>query len=329
MNRTFRAGTGGPRNRTATSREGVLLCALGSPGSLDEVEGFLRGVRRGRPTPPELIAEIRERYSRIGGGSPLGRISRDQAAELEARLGENGFTGPCRYGAVIGTPSVEDALGELTREGARNLTVVPLTPYYSRWGVGTYLARVRSAVRALPLGGRVRYVTGWHLEPALVEAFATRVRSLRADLARRTGRDPLLLFTAHSLPVRATETRDVYVRSLEETRRAILSRLSGERFLVAYQSAGRSEGPWLGPSVESVIEDPHLAAGGGIALVPYGFIADNLEILYDLDVVLRERAAARGLVVERIPSLNADPQLIEALASAVEGRAPPHGGREF
>ncbi len=302
--------------------DGVLLCALGAPATLDEVGRFLEGIRRGRPTPPELVDEFRARYARIGGGSPLGRISEAQAERLEAHYRAAGQTRPCRYGAVVGSPSLDEALDALEEAGAERLSIVPLTPYYSRWGVGTYLAEVRTRLRARGHIGPVRYVTGWHLEPRWVEGWTERIRSARARLRGRTGADPVLLFSAHSLPVRASASGDPYVRSLERTREAILARLGPARSIAAYQSVGRTGEAWLGPSVESVVDELPRATPGGVLLAAYGFAADNLEVLYDLDIELKERAARRGIELERVPSPNADPDLIAALADVVGPELP-------
>ncbi len=297
--------------------EGVLLCAVGAPATMDEVEPFVRGLRGNRPTSPELVGEMRERYRRIGGGSPLGRISAEQAAALERHFRDGGEEVPCRYGAVVGTPSIATSLTELRDLGVSTITCVALTPYYSGWGVGRYFSTVRRLVRAARSPPTVRFVTSWHRQPKLLEAFAAGLRSARSALSVGTDHEPLVVFTAHSLPVQLIGPREPYVGHLGETRRAIAQQLGLRGWASAYQSVGSSGGPWLGPSVETLVDSLPRNDANGIVVAPFGFIADNLEILYDLDIDLRARAEARGIPFSRAPVPNVDPRLVEALATAV------------
>ncbi len=304
---------------TADGSRGVLLCGVGAPGSLAEVDDFVRGLRGNRPTPPELLEEMRLRYERIGGASPLGAISRKQAAALEEHFRSRGANVPCRYGAVVGVPSLASALKELRAEGVRDLTCVALTPYYSGWGVGRYFREVRRLVRSFGNPARVRFVTSWHLEPGLVSAFADAVEQARRQLAPAGAGDPLVVFTAHSLPTRLLGPREPYLRLLGETRRAVAVELSLQSWISAFQSVGRSEGPWLGPAVEALVESLVPEPERGVIVLPYGFIADNLEILYDLDIDLAEAARRRGIPFARAPVPNLNPRLIEAMARAAGG----------
>ncbi|HLY76571.1 MAG TPA: ferrochelatase [Thermoplasmata archaeon] len=295
----------------------VLLMALGGPTSLEEVEPYLRDVRGGRPTPPELVEEFRERYRRIGGRSPLLDVSRAQARALENRLSGEGFSVRCEVGMRHWHPRIGEVVERLFRDGIRDLTGICLTPYFSKWSVGAYLTSLRDAVARCEGRLETRTVDSWHQEPALAEAFAARVLATLSTMADRGFRDPVVLFTAHSLPQPPGEGGDPYVAQLEETRRAIEARLPPVRSRMAYQSVGRKEGPWLGPAMETVMADCARAGESAIVVVPFGFLSDNLEILFDLDVELQERAHQLGLHLTRTDSLNDDPLVIEALAHAV------------
>ncbi len=297
---------------------GVVLMALGGPGSLDEVEPYLRDMRQGRETPKELVEEFRERYRRIGGRTPLLDISRAQARALELRLARPDRPVRCEVGMRHSAPRIETAVNVLADEGVRELVGVCLTPYYSKWSVGGYLSTLRSAVTTRGPDFTVRTVESWSREPGLVGAYAASVQRGLARLAETGVRDPVVLFTAHSLPGIENPEEDPYVVQLQETRRLIEQQLPPLRSRFAYQSVGRRAGPWLGPPAEEEIERLATAGERGVLVAPFGFVADNLEILYDVDIEFRELAQRHGLAFARTDSPNADPGLVSALASAVE-----------
>lgn len=306
----------------ASTTTAVLLMALGAPSSLDEVEPFLRDLRGGRPTPPELVEEFRERYRRIGGTSPLLPISRSQAQALERRLSEREFPVRCMVGMRHWAPRIDAAVQELSAAGVRDVVALSLTPYYSSWSVGGYLKTLGEAITSLGSSLRIHPVRSWHRAPPLAEAFAARVRETRARAAAVGAPDPFVLFTAHSLPQGPESDTETYVRHLDETRQEILGRLPPVRARMAYQSVGRRAGPWLGPSMETALEELAHADEQSVVVVPYGFLSDNLEILFDIDVELQEQARRLGVRLERTASLNADPLLAEAMADAVFAALP-------
>ncbi len=296
---------------------GVVLMALGGPSSLDDVEPYLRDLREGRETPPELVAEFRERYRRIGGRTPLLDISRAQARALGERLAADGLEVPCTVGMRHSSPRIADAVRELLGLGIREIVGICLTPYYSSWSVGGYLTTLRQATDDAGSGTRLVPVESWNTEPGLVRSFAARVKRGLRDLAAQGVEDPVVLFTAHSLPGIADPDRDPYVLELAETRRLIEASLPALRSRLAYQSVGRRPGAWLGPSAETVLEELGRARERGVLVVPYGFVSDNLEILYDVDLEFREIAERAGLAFARAACPNDDPDLVEALAHAV------------
>lgn len=302
---------------------GVLLTAVGGPNSLDEVAPFLLDIRGGRPTPPELVDEFRERYRRIGGRSPLLDISRAQARALEDRLIGDGGTYRCYVGMRNWKPYIREVLSAVVGDDVERLIVLPLTPYYSRRSVGAYFAAVRGALPTLGRPLDVAYVESWNTEPALVQMFVAKIRVSLERFARKGFHDPVVVFTAHSLPKKLMDEGDPYERELSETMVLILDRLPPLRARMAWQSAGRTEEAWLGPPLEEVLEEIGDAGEKAVLVVPFGFVSDHLEILYDVDIEARAFAAERGVHLERTDSPNTDPGFIEAMAAAVRSGVRP------
>jgi ferrochelatase len=285
--------------------KGVLLMAYGTPRSLDEVEAFYTDIRGGRPPTPELLANLRGRYEAIGGRTPLLKITGRQAAALERALGPEWrvFVGMRHW-----HPYIRDVVAEMEAAGLEEGVAVALAPHYSALSVGAYQQAVASA------GSRVafRMVDSWHLQPAYLDAVSEHVRSASAGFEPET-----VVFTAHSLPRRILDSGDPYVDQLQATSRALAERLALPRWTFAFQSAGATGDAWLGPDVLETIG--RCAAEGlrRVLVAPIGFIADHLEVLYDLDVQACQRAAERGIELRRTESLNDDPLLIRALRDAV------------
>ncbi|HVA25429.1 MAG TPA: ferrochelatase [Chloroflexota bacterium] len=285
--------------------KGVLLMAYGTPRGVDEVEAFYTDIRGGRPPTPELLANLRGRYEAVGGRTPLLEISRQQASGLEAALGPElrVFAGMKHWHPYIG-----EAVAQMEAASIGEAVAMALAPHYSALSVGAYM----QAIEATGTSIAFRQVRSWHLQPAYLEAVANNVR------AASEGFDPeVVVFTAHSLPKRILDTGDPYVDQLQETSQAIASQLSLARWVFSFQSAGATGDAWLGPDILETVD--RLADEGirRLLVAPIGFISDHLEILYDLDVQARQRAASRGLDLRRTQSLNASSGLIEALKATV------------
>jgi len=294
---------------------GVLLMAYGTPASLDDVEGYYTDIRRGRPPTPELLAELKGRYEAIGGISPLLARTRAQVAGVQAALGD-GFV--CALGQKHAAPFIEDGLASLVEAGVSSVVGVVLAPHYSALSVGEYHARAAAALEArVPYAG----VASWHLEPGLVSALADRVKAALASFDG--GERVLTLVTAHSLPARVLELGDPYPTQLAETAAAVMAEagVPASGWRVAWQSAGRTPEPWLGPDILEVVGS--LEGFDGVVVCPAGFTSDHLEVLYDVDVQARAAAAARGLRLVRTASLNDDPALCSVLAAVVRRAAAP------
>jgi protoporphyrin/coproporphyrin ferrochelatase len=284
---------------------GVLLMAHGTPASLDEMPEYLRLVRGGRPPSPELIAEMRHNYESIGGRSPLTDITLAQADALRSRLGPNV---PVAVGMRNWRPFIKDALSELVAAEVDHIVGIPLAPQFSTLSVQKY---VDAANAALPVGARFTAIHSYARHPLLLEAFAERVREAQVR------DDEAVVFTAHSLPLRVIEGGDRYADEVAETARGVAARAGIAEFVIAYQSAGRTPEPWIGPDLNEVV-------CGGVAdgrrrwlAVPIGFVCDHTEILFDIDVQAKTNGRTCGVALRRTESLNTSPTFIRLLEDLV------------
>ena len=282
--------------------DAVILMAYGSPATAEDIRPYFEDIRGGRPVSDEAVAELAERYRRIGGRSPLDEVTEAQRAALERELGIPVFVGMKHW-----RPRIAEAVDRALAGGATRLIGVVLAPHFSRMSVGEYRERLEAA-----LDGRdaeLVLVDSWHDDPAFVDVVAARVR----------GTDAWVVFTAHSLPERILADGDPYREQLLETSRLVAERAGlGERWSFAFQSASPTGEPWLGPDILDELERLHGEGVGKVLVAPVGFVSDHLEILWDLEIEARERAGELGLELERMDSLNDDPAFIAALAGVVE-----------
>ncbi|MDQ3553384.1 MAG: ferrochelatase [Chloroflexota bacterium] len=298
---------------------GALLMTYGSPTSLDDVAAYMTRVRGGRQPEPELVTEFRRRYQVIGG-SPLVAITRGQAEALEAALGGEV---PVASGMRFSEPTIEQALRDLAALGVTRVAGVILSPQYSPLIMGGYGRAVEAARGAIAADGTeppdVVMVGAWHREPGFVAALADRIgEALERAPADERDSVPVLL-TAHSLPRRVADQEPDYLAQLEETASAVAEAagLDHERWTFCWQSAGHEPGEWMKPDFADLM--PVVAAQGHrrVLVAPVQFLADHLEILYDIDIGAREQAEAAGLSFARTDSLNTDERFISALATVV------------
>lgn len=301
-----------------TGDAGVLLMTYGSPDSLEreDVEAYLRRIRGGRPPDEELVDEFTRRYQVIGG-SPLIDITRRQAAALSRELGW-----PVEIGMRFSEPSIEAGSRGLAAAGVSRVVAIILSPQFSPLLMGGYERAIEAARAAIgPAAPDVTVAGAWHDEPAFVGAIADRLSSVLDGLAPSDRRSAHVLMTAHSLPRRVAEQEPDYLEQLRATADAVAEAadLPASRWSFCWQSAGHEPGEWMKPDFADLM--PIIAAGGAdvAIVVPVQFLADHLETLYDVDVGAREQAERHGLRFVRIPSLNADARLVQALASVARG----------
>ena len=293
--------------------EAVLVMAYGTPRRLEDVEAYYTHIRRGSPPPAGLLEELLGRYRAVGGPTRLNRITREQADALAGALRARGLVVPVAVGFKHVAPFVGDAVRELARAGIARVVGLVLAPHYSIRSIAEY---ERYAREAAPAGLKVEVIPSWHDHPGLISFLAGR---LRAALDQ-AGADPHVLFTAHSVPARVLDGGDPYPEQLRETSALVARTAGAPRWSFAYQSAGRTAEPWLGPDVLDAIADLAERGETGVVVQSIGFVADHLEVLYDLDVEAREAAERLGLRFARVEMPNAHPDFVAALADLVARR---------
>jgi ferrochelatase len=274
--------------------------AYGSPERPEDIPAYFSDIRGGRPERQEAVEELAERYRRIGGTSPLNRITEAQRAALADATGL-----PVYVGMKHWAPWIPEAVERALADGAERLVGLVLAPHYSRISIGGYRQRLEDALDGR---GELIFVESWHDHEPFVALLAERVQ----------GTDAHVVFTAHSLPERILAEGDPYQDQLLETSRLVADRAGLESWSFAFQSESPTGEPWLGPDILVELETLYASGVRTVLVAPVGFVSDHLEILWDLDVGAREKAAELGLDLDRIESLNADPVFIRVLADLVE-----------
>jgi ferrochelatase len=292
---------------------GVLLMTYGSAATAEEVPAYLRSVRGGRDADPELVAEFQRRY-RLIGWSPLVRITLEQGAELQRRLDADHGSG--RYQVEVGMlhskPTIDEAVTRLAVAGSLRLIGIVLSPQWSPVIMGGYRRALDAAAWRLGPDAEVVLAGPWHRTPAFLDALAERVTEALGRLEEGVP----VLFTAHSLPKAVVDRDPGYLDQIAETIDAVAERtgLDRSRWQFAYQSAGHSPEEWLKPDLKDLLPGLRDAGHRSVLVVPVQFLADHLEILYDIDVAAREEAEEAGLAFNRIELMNTSPTFIRALA---------------
>jgi ferrochelatase len=295
--------------------------AYGAPSGPDEVEAYYTDIRRGRSPSPDQLADLMRRYEAIGGISPLIARTEAQVAGIAAHLDRRA---PHRFEVRLGTkhgrPTIESAIHSLAASRAASVVGLVLAPHFSQLSVGEYEARVSAAASEHRLPAAT--IHSWHDLPELIDALSERVRhSVGALAATPADNELMVLFTAHSLPARILAGGDPYPAELEETARLVAKSAGVRRWRTAWQSAGRTPEPWIGPDVCELL--PTLRADGveKVVVCPAGFTSDHLEVLYDIDIEARQVAAENGLELVRTDSINDDSNVCAGLARIIADEA--------
>jgi len=298
---------------------GVLLMAHGTPESVDQMPDYLRLVRGGREPSAELITEMTHNWNAIGGRSPLTDITLAQGAALRERLAGEGIDVPVAVGMRNWRPFIADAVREIVASDVTYVIGIPLAPQFSTLSVQKYMDAAKAA---LPSTVDFSCVRSFHDLPLLIDAFAERVRAALPAV------DEEVIFTAHSLPLRVAQSGDPYADEVGATAKLVAAASGVDSYLRAYQSAGRTPEPWLGPDLSELIR---ARAGAGVKkflAVPIGFVCDHTEILFDIDVQATAAAREAGVSLRRTESLNTSPTFIAALAALVRETAGVPSRRE-
>jgi protoporphyrin/coproporphyrin ferrochelatase len=289
----------------------------GSPNGAEDLPDYLTDVLHGHAPSPEMVAEYVRRYQVIGG-SPQNRILASLRTKLERRLARETPGTRVFLGVKHGHPALRDVVPEAARAGFRHLVAVPLSPYASTWISEPYREGVAEGIRASPTPITVDVRLGWNLDPNWVGYWS---RAIRAALAKDPAPESPVLLSAHSLPQRMRDRGDPYPEILAATSAAIAREARLEKWSFTFQSAGNTTEPWLGPDITEVMVDWQKKGGRNPLIASFGFVFDHLEVLYDLDVVIREFAEQHGIGYRRIPMPNDADEVVEALAARVAGPA--------
>ena len=292
----------------------VLLMAMGGPDCLENVEPFLLDVRGGRPTPPALVEEIRERYRATGGKSPAVGITQAVAGKLEQRLNELGHG---RYRVYVGLrhwhPFIKETYAELLKDAPEQVIGLCMAPQQSSLSTGAYKKKVEEARTVCENTVPVSYVGSWNRHPKLIAAIVEQIDQALLKFPAEVRASVPVLFTAHSLPERIVAMNDPYPEEVKGTVEAVTAHLGGRPTAFAYQSQGRSSEPWLGPTVEAMLDTLHQSGHRHVLVAPIGFICDHVETLFDIDIELKQLASGKGMQLERMAMLNDQPVLVDVL----------------
>jgi ferrochelatase len=281
------------------SSEAVILMAYGSPERLADVPAYYADIRGGRPISPENLADLVERYRRLGieESSPLNAITEQTRAALEGELGMPVYTGMKHW-----SPRIADAADAAVAGGAQHIAGLVLAPHYSALSIKGYRDQLEAA-----LAGRAElaFIDSWYDEPSFIALLADRVRDTQSHV----------VFTAHSLPERVLSMGDPYKDQLLETARLVAETSGlGDRWSFSFQSESPTGEPWLEPDILDHLAALHADGIDDVLICPVGFVSDHLEIRWDIDVEAQERAAELGMRADRIAMPNADPAFVRTLA---------------
>ena len=301
---------------------GVMLMTYGSPATLADIPVYLKNVRGGRAHDEELITEFRRRYALIGG-SPLLRITREQAAALQEELNHQHPDGPTFHvvaGMRFAPPFIADVVHEAAA-GAKQLIGLIMSPQYSPIIMSGYVRTLEDAVADLHHDDlELKIATDWHLQPYFLQALAERVQQALDGFPPEVRERVPVLLTAHSMPKRVVEKEPNYINDLKETAAAAarLAGLPADRWMFCYQSAGHTPEEWLKPDFADIMPELQAAGQTHVLIAPVQFLADHLEILYDIEIGARAQAEEHGIQFARTQSLNTSPLFIKALAEVVK-----------
>ena len=298
----------------SNSKTAVLLMAYGTPRSREEILPYYTDIRRGRPPTDEQLNDLIARYEAIGGLSPLAALTESQRDALQTALNN---IAPNTYHVALGlkhaAPMIEDAVQQLAAEGFTKIIALVLAPHYSSFSIGQYIGRATEA--ATPHGISVVGITSWATEEAFIAFLAADMSAKLASMPANTH----VLFTAHSLPQRIIDAGDPYPAELRSTAVAVAAKIGlqeNTQWSIAWQSAGRTPEPWIGPDILDVIDQlaTQSTPAEGVLVSACGFVADHLEVLFDLDIEALHRAQQHGLAFARTECVNDNGAIMNALA---------------
>lgn len=293
--------------------------SYGTPESLEQVEAYYTHIRRGQPPSPEQLKDLKDRYEAIVGGVfPLRENTNNQVKALQDQLNQDHpeYEFSCYHGLKHAHPFIEDGVQRMVKDGITEAIGIVLAPHYSTMSVGSYIKRAEEVVDQHAIS--MNFVKNYHLHPLLIQTLSTRLTDVLAKFPDIHKDEIRVIFSAHSLPEKILELNDPYPEQLLETSRAICTATNVTNWQFAWQSAGRTAMPWLGPDILDVLkvlskdeQNKH------VIISPIGFVSDHLEVLYDIDIEAQKVAQGLGMHLERTASLNTDPLYMKVLADSV------------
>ena len=303
----------------STGKTAIILLAHGAPTCVDDIPLYLKNIRGGTESSPEVVQIIQGRYEAIGGSSPLLEITQGQAKGLEKFLNQNGDDFKVYIGMRNWSPYIGDVVKEMLDNGVKRILALCLAPQYSTWSTKLYFNALNDALDEHSDGSPppVQLIGSWANQPSLIDAFVDRYNIAMGKMRALGHKQVQTVFTAHSIPAKSLELGDFYDEEYDGTVKAIVERVKPFRWYKAYQSQGMIPVPWLGPTVESVLDRIARLGSKPVLVVPVGFVSDHVEILYDIDIEFTRYAKSKKLELFRTESLNLSPLFTEALASVV------------
>jgi ferrochelatase len=303
------------QNQTPT---GILVLAYGTPEKPEDVEPYYTHIRGGRPPSPESLHNLQERYRLVGGRTPLLDLSQGVADGLQARLDA---AAPGRYRVYLGMkhwhPFIGEVVPQIVADGVREVIAVVLAPHYSRYSLEGYRKYINQALEKVERPFRLHFIESWHEHPLFRHMIADRISAALGQFPAEARDDVLVLFSAHSLPEKIVAAGDPYPQQLHESADGIAELLGLKDHRFCYQSAGMTGEPWLGPDILDELEQLHAEGIQNVLSVPFGFVSEHLEVLWDIDTEAQQKAAELGMTLHRIAMPNADDEFVEVIRAVV------------
>lgn len=298
------------------TKKAVLVLAYGTPDSTDNMRYYLSDIRGGRPMSEEFVKEFQHRYSLIGG-SPLTRLTYEQAHKTGEELQRRGCDVLVYVGMRHWSPWIKDAIAQMSLHGIEEAVGIVMAPHYSKMSIGKYWAKIEEAQQLYQTQISFSFVDFWYQQPKFLQALENHIREGFTKFSPEVRDQVKLVFTAHSLPARLTKMGDPYDEQLKDNARLVAERLGNVDWMFSYQSAAETGEPWLGPQIEEVVVDLAEQGYKHMLVAPIGFVCDHVEILYDIDIEAKQLANEHGIQLERIASMNSTPLFIEAVTEAI------------
>ncbi len=297
-------------NHVNKSSEAVLLLGYGSPGSIVDIPAYLQNIKNGQAPSQKLIESVSARYQQIGGNSPLLSITTRIAEKLSQKIHQ-----PVYLGMRNWHPYIEDVITQIISDGIQEITVICLSPHYSQLSIGAYKKRLDDTLSGFSSALKINFISQWPDQPDFITGFEVHTRQAISSVPAQLQENIKIIFTAHSLPVSILESGDPYPDQVQQTANLVAERLAltAERWLLAYQSAPGTGTEWIGPHLDQVIEIAAEMGEQNLVICPIGFLVDHLEVLYDLDIEMKDLAESHGIRLERVAMLNDSSFLVNAL----------------